>query len=65
MADSVDLLRRALKAHDTIAAAYRTGATYPTKRMEKALDDMRAVKAVAVELGVYPGPTSMLREDET
>lgn len=44
-----DLLRRALKAHDTIAIAYRCGLRTPAR----AIDDMTAVKKAATELGLY------------
>lgn len=51
-----DLLRRALKNHDAIAAALRTGIGGP--RLFKAIDDMRALKAEAAEFGCYPRHTS-------
>ena len=47
-----DLLRRALKNHDAIAAGLRTGMGGP--RLFRAIDDMRALKAEAAELGCYP-----------
>lgn len=46
-----DLLRRALKNHDAIAAALRTGTS--SKRLFKAIDDMRALKGEASALGCY------------
>lgn len=57
--DLADLLRRALKDHDAITAALRTGGT--SARLFGAVDDMGEVKAAAVELGCYPGPSSILR----
>lgn len=55
-----DLLRRALKNHDAIAAALRAGGP-PSRRLERAIDDMRALKVEAVALDCYPAPSSILR----
>ncbi len=52
-----DLLRRALKNHDAMAAGLRTGAM----RSFKAVDDMRLVKAEAAALGCYPRTMDVLR----
>ena len=52
------LLRRALKNHDTIAAALRAGVA--TQRLGKAIDDMSDVKAEATALGAYPKPQMVL-----
>lgn len=46
-----DLLRRALKNHDAIAAGLRTG--LGNGRMFAAIDDMKALKAEAIELDCY------------
>lgn len=46
-----DLLRRALKNHDAIAAALRTGINSP--KLVRAIEDMRALKAEATNLGCY------------
>lgn len=46
-----NLLRRALKNHDAIAAALRTGVGGP--RLFKAIDDMKAVKTEAAQRGCY------------
>lgn len=53
------LLRRALKNHDAIAGALRTGMGGP--RLFRAIDDMRAVKYEAAELGYYKGLTAALK----
>lgn len=57
-----DLLRRALKNHDAIAAGLRTG--MGSNRLFKAIDDMRALKAEAAELGCYPGSKDILRRGD-
>ena len=54
-----ELLRRALRNHDKIAAALRSGVGGP--RLFKAIDDMRVLKAEAAELGCYPKPDAILR----
>ena len=53
-----DLLRRALKSHDAIVASYRAGSR---RAPFKAIDDMVAVKAAAIEMDCYPAPASVLR----
>lgn len=58
MTDTAELLRRALKAHDRIVAAYRAGGRTPGK----AIDDMKAVKDEARALGLYPSTADLLRE---
>ena len=57
-----DLLRRALKNHDAIAAGLRIG--MGGNRLFKAIDDMRALKAEAAELGCYPASNDILRGAE-
>lgn len=54
-----ELLRRALKNHDAIAAGLRCG--MGNRRLFKAIDDMKALKAEAAALGCYPTPNSVLR----
>ncbi len=46
------LLRRALKNHDAITAALRAGTS--SRRLLKAIDDMKRVKADAAAIGCYP-----------
>ena len=47
-----ELLRRALKDHDRICGALRTGIGGP--RLFKAIDEMVKVKSEATDLGLYP-----------
>jgi hypothetical protein len=56
VADTADLLRRALKNHDAICAGLRAG----VMRSPKAIDDMQQVKAEAAALGCYPAATDVL-----
>ena len=49
--EALDLLRRALKDHDAIASALRTG--IGNQRLFRAIDDMRAVKEQAAAMGCY------------
>src|SRR5690606_10862396 len=56
------VLRRALRSHDAIVAAYRAGGR---RTPGKAIDDMHAVKAAAVEMECYPAPSSILRAEDS
>ena len=56
------LLRRALRSHDAIVAAYRAGGR---RTPGKAIDDMHAVKAAAVGMECYPAPSSILRAEDS
>lgn len=58
-----DLLRRALRNHDAIAAALRTGSS--SQRLFRAIDDMKEVKEAAAELGFYAPtqPTPLAKHD--
>lgn len=54
-----DLLRRALKNHDAIASALRTG--IGNQRLLRAIDDMRAVKEQAAAMGCYKASIAVPR----